>query len=464
MEPEDSLNMRDEHLSIISKKESDKVIKSSVEDLVPIPSESEDTFDNDGECDLPFCDDSFPLDVLGGISVTFSNPLFGSNDNFTSSDDESFPDEDDIESKESYVSNLDEHALLVTHLSELNEDECFDPGGDEIKACLTSDSIPPGMDGADFDLEGDILLLEKLPFEDRHYLSLTFVIKIFLPFLTYLVNSLLLLLSSRSEETIFDPGISAYSFYSLKPVAYESPMEICSSTFFVPNFTMISGLPGDVQRIENKAKRGGHRLTRPLAGGLAVVDRLNGGGQRWCATVDRCGDTWHSNDWVSGVKCQVRGLAANDWCRFRQYEVVALALTVNDCRLRFAIAFCLIEDPYCILPRGDSVETNGRILKTVCLRWVPTGKIFTSSTTKVDSEPPNGSKEDITNQCESEQALDVSVGTLLSTGTSFTSYKGYSEVLVAEKTDILENMALRNFDLMINIITFEHSSSSLGHQ
>ncbi|GJY53663.1 reverse transcriptase domain-containing protein [Tanacetum coccineum] len=39
-------------------------------------------------------------------------------------------------------------------------------GGDfvleEIEACLTSDSIPPGIDDADFDLEGDILLLEKL--------------------------------------------------------------------------------------------------------------------------------------------------------------------------------------------------------------------------------------------------------------------------------------------------------------
>ncbi|GJS70691.1 retrovirus-related pol polyprotein from transposon TNT 1-94 [Tanacetum coccineum] len=58
-------------------------------------------------------------------------------------------------------------------------------------------------------------------------------------------------------------------------------------------------------------------------------------------------------------------------------------------------------------------------------RWVPTGKIFTSSTTKVDSEPPNGSKEDITNQCESEQALDVSA-------------------------DISENRASRNFDLMID--------------
>ncbi|GJT42568.1 hypothetical protein Tco_0951283 [Tanacetum coccineum] len=43
-------------------------------------------------------------------------------------------------------------------------------------------------------------------------------------------------------------------------------------------------------------------------------------------------------------------------------------------------------------------------------RWVPTGKIFTSSTTKVDSEPTNGSDEDITNQYEYKQTLDVSAG------------------------------------------------------
>ncbi|GJX85111.1 hypothetical protein Tco_0335885 [Tanacetum coccineum] len=52
-------------------------------------------------------------------------------------------------------------------------------------------------------------------------------------------------------------------------------------------------------------------------------------------------------------------------------------------------------------------------------RWVPTGKTFASSTTKVKSEPPNGSNADIPNQCESEQVLNVSAGTLLSTGTSF---------------------------------------------
>ncbi|GKB54397.1 hypothetical protein Tco_0905150, partial [Tanacetum coccineum] len=140
MEPEDSLIMGDEHLSTILEKESDEVIKSSDEDLVPIPSESEDTSDNDSECGLPFYDNF----------VTFSNPLFDSNDDFTSSDDESLLEEDDIESEDSYVSKLVEPDLLVTPLSKINEDECFDSGGDfvleEIEACLTSDSIPPGID------------------------------------------------------------------------------------------------------------------------------------------------------------------------------------------------------------------------------------------------------------------------------------------------------------------------------
>ncbi|GJW44813.1 hypothetical protein Tco_0073612, partial [Tanacetum coccineum] len=42
LEPEDSLSMGDEHLSTIPKNESDKVIKSSVENLVQIPRESKD--------------------------------------------------------------------------------------------------------------------------------------------------------------------------------------------------------------------------------------------------------------------------------------------------------------------------------------------------------------------------------------------------------------------------------------
>nr|GEV70148.1 hypothetical protein [Tanacetum cinerariifolium] len=48
-EPEYSLSMRDEHLSTISKTESDEVIKSSVKNLVPIPSEFEVTSYNEKE-------------------------------------------------------------------------------------------------------------------------------------------------------------------------------------------------------------------------------------------------------------------------------------------------------------------------------------------------------------------------------------------------------------------------------
>ncbi|GJY33827.1 hypothetical protein Tco_0418296 [Tanacetum coccineum] len=77
----------------------------------------------------------------------------------------------------------------------------------------------------------------SLPFEYRHYLTFTYVIQIFLPYFTYSVNSSLPL-SSGSEDIIFDPGISVFS---LKPVAYEFPMEVCSSTCFIPNITMIWG-------------------------------------------------------------------------------------------------------------------------------------------------------------------------------------------------------------------------------
>nr|GFD09422.1 hypothetical protein [Tanacetum cinerariifolium] len=41
-EPDNSLSMGDEHLDTIPATESDEVLKSSVEDLVPIPSEFED--------------------------------------------------------------------------------------------------------------------------------------------------------------------------------------------------------------------------------------------------------------------------------------------------------------------------------------------------------------------------------------------------------------------------------------
>ncbi|GJS27071.1 hypothetical protein Tco_0487691 [Tanacetum coccineum] len=96
----DSLIMGDEELSTIPEKESDEFIKSSVEDLVPIPSEFEDTSESDSDCD-----DFSPINVYEEKFVTFSNPLFDSNDDFTSSDDESLSDEDVPEENVKIYSN-----------------------------------------------------------------------------------------------------------------------------------------------------------------------------------------------------------------------------------------------------------------------------------------------------------------------------------------------------------------------
>ncbi|GKE74973.1 hypothetical protein Tco_1537014 [Tanacetum coccineum] len=55
-EPVNSLSMGDEHLDTIPATKSDEVIKSSVENLVPIPSEFEGIFDD--TCDVPNCDNN----------------------------------------------------------------------------------------------------------------------------------------------------------------------------------------------------------------------------------------------------------------------------------------------------------------------------------------------------------------------------------------------------------------------
>ncbi|GKE88650.1 hypothetical protein Tco_1566125, partial [Tanacetum coccineum] len=83
-EPVDSLIIEDEHLDTIPAMESDKVIKSNVENLILIPSESEGVPDK--MCDVPFCDNSLPLDISKDQFEGFSD----SNDDSTLIDDDSF--------------------------------------------------------------------------------------------------------------------------------------------------------------------------------------------------------------------------------------------------------------------------------------------------------------------------------------------------------------------------------------
>ncbi|GKF75062.1 hypothetical protein Tco_0224506, partial [Tanacetum coccineum] len=70
---------------------------------------------------------------------------------------------------------IETDAPVINNFDELNEDECFDPGGDEIN--------------------------------DKDDDSFIFIIQTFFPFLTYPVDSALLL-STGSEDTIYDPDIS----------------------------------------------------------------------------------------------------------------------------------------------------------------------------------------------------------------------------------------------------------------
>nr|GEZ39430.1 hypothetical protein [Tanacetum cinerariifolium] len=242
-----SLIMENEHIDTIPETESDEFIKSSVENLVPIPSESEDLSDIESECDMPDCDDSQTTHFS-----TFSNPLF---DDSTSSDDESSHEEDIHEMSFKTYSNplfdLDKEIIYSDFNPIHNEDLDSTPKNDRfdtksylLESLLNRDeSIPPGIDSDDSDSEGDNLFLERLLHDNHIPLSNTLdfsnVVRVFLPFFTYPVTSSILL-SSGSEDIIFDPVI--YHFSSLEPgVSYrsgtfmkfnESPMEILSSTCF----------------------------------------------------------------------------------------------------------------------------------------------------------------------------------------------------------------------------------------
>nr|GFB28904.1 hypothetical protein [Tanacetum cinerariifolium] len=147
-EPIDSLSMGDEHLDIIPATESDEVIKSSVEDLVPIPSESEGIPEH--MCDVPFHDNSPPLDVSNDQIEDFSE----SNNEVSSIDDDSFsiykidyveaspPDFELVSSKVMEIVIPEEFIDELAHIISPPEYACFyfrdlpDPG--ELMSVLNS--------------------------------------------------------------------------------------------------------------------------------------------------------------------------------------------------------------------------------------------------------------------------------------------------------------------------------------
>ncbi|GKB40341.1 hypothetical protein Tco_0885283, partial [Tanacetum coccineum] len=152
----------------------DELIKSSIENLVPILIKSEDFSDIESECDVPVCDNF----------TTFSNHIFDGDDDFSSSDDKSFSDEDVL--KEIYSNLLFDEEIISTKIDPhhfnaesdlieymLNQDTLiisspkFDSLLEEFSGELAHiNLIPPGINEADFDHEEEIRLVEKLLYEN----------------------------------------------------------------------------------------------------------------------------------------------------------------------------------------------------------------------------------------------------------------------------------------------------------
>nr|GEX43451.1 hypothetical protein [Tanacetum cinerariifolium] len=116
-EPDNSLSIGDEHLDTIPATESDEVIKSSGEDLVPILSESEGIPDT--MCDVHLINNPTPLEAKDHFEI-----VINSNDDISSSDDDSLYNEN-IE----YVEALPHNSELVS----LDVVEIVIPKEEEIK-------------------------------------------------------------------------------------------------------------------------------------------------------------------------------------------------------------------------------------------------------------------------------------------------------------------------------------------
>nr|GFA45337.1 hypothetical protein [Tanacetum cinerariifolium] len=259
--------MGDEYLDTIPEMESDELIKSSVENLVPILSESEGILEN--MCDVPFRDNSLSLNILKDQFEDFSD----SNDDSTSIDDDSFSI-DDIEYVEatppdfelislevveiviSEVEGIDEDILLTIKddiLSEKLSD--FYEFADELAHIIS----PPKYDCFCFKNEPDsrdftmdvvedispkreprIHVPNVLPTHPTLQLNLNFILSneslfayvvwIFVPFLTHSVAPHYLL-SFGNEDIIFDTDISIY--HSFMPDVSHRSGTFIKKTMFI---------------------------------------------------------------------------------------------------------------------------------------------------------------------------------------------------------------------------------------
>nr|GEW13924.1 hypothetical protein [Tanacetum cinerariifolium] len=264
-EPDNSLSMGNEHLDTILATESDKVIKSSIKNLVLIPSESEGIPDT--MCDVHLVNNPTPLEAKDHFES-----VINSNDDISSSDDVSLYNENieyvEASPHDSEVVSLEVAEIVISKEEEIEDDNMQISSGsttthsyislseyDSFIFDLSNDQFPP-TDRSDFTHEefADELThilyppeydyfyfrnfpdpgewisslnfgirenlssttCVNLPAEDDHSPLLAYVVWIFLAYITYPVIPPYLH-SFGNEDTIFDPDITINCFYSFKP-------------------------------------------------------------------------------------------------------------------------------------------------------------------------------------------------------------------------------------------------------
>ncbi|GJV58598.1 hypothetical protein Tco_1459603 [Tanacetum coccineum] len=167
-EPDNSLNMGDEHLSTISETESDELIKSSVENLVPIPSDSKDISITSPKID--FLPDEFAgeLDLIDPILPGIDEDNFDEGEGTI----DILQIEDEILREKLLNVNLLIDKIEALNLTPSIPFELKYPSSSPIPVVdsdflikevdtflISEDSIPPGIE-SDFDSEGDIIFLD----------------------------------------------------------------------------------------------------------------------------------------------------------------------------------------------------------------------------------------------------------------------------------------------------------------
>nr|GEX54850.1 hypothetical protein [Tanacetum cinerariifolium] len=118
-----TLSMGDEHLDTIPATESDEVIKSSVEDLVPIPSEFEGIPDT--MCDVHFVNNPTPLEAKDHVGI-----VINSNDDISSNDEDSLHEENieyvKASPHDSKLVSLEATEIVIPEVEEIEDDNLLE--------------------------------------------------------------------------------------------------------------------------------------------------------------------------------------------------------------------------------------------------------------------------------------------------------------------------------------------------